>query len=108
MVFAHTQAVPGPELTRALASEAARRGIELPTTFATPDAAGWATGYARVARDVPGLAERDLEAARTTVKPRELESGSPALGLTSETGHLGAYRCCHWRGCTGRFPISRA
>jgi len=68
VVIAHTQAVRGPELARALASEAARRGIELPSTFATPDAAGWVSGYARVARDAPGLAERDLEAARAKVK----------------------------------------
>lgn len=68
VVIAHTQTVPSPELTMALASEAARRGIELPTTFATPDAAGWATGYTRVTRDIPGLAVRDLESARATVK----------------------------------------
>lgn len=67
-MIAHTQAVPASELTRALESEAGRRGIELPTTFTTPDAAGWASGYARVARDVPGLDERDLEVARVTVK----------------------------------------
>jgi len=68
VVIAHTQAVPASELTQALASEAARRGIQLPTMFTTPDAAGWVAGYARVARDVPGLDERDLAAARTTVK----------------------------------------
>lgn len=78
VVIAHTQAVRGPELARALASEAARRGIELPTTFRTPDAAGWVSGYARVARDVPGLAEHDLEAALSTVK-RFLD---PILGGT--------------------------
>lgn len=68
VVIAHTQAVPASELTRALGSEARRRDIELPTTFTTPDAAGWVAGYARVARDVPGLDERDLEVARVTVK----------------------------------------
>lgn len=78
VVIAHTQAVRGPELARALASEAARRGIELPTTFRTPEASGWVSGYARVARDVPGLAEHDLEAALSTVK-RFLD---PILGGT--------------------------
>jgi len=31
-------------------------------------AAGWRAGYARVARDVPGLPERDLEAVLATVR----------------------------------------
>lgn len=68
VVISHTHGVRARALARALASEAARRGIELPTTFRTPDGPGWLSGYARVARDVPGLAERDLEAASCMVK----------------------------------------
>lgn len=67
-VIAHTQSVDAAALRTALTSESGRRGIELPTAFSAPDAAGWRTGYARVAKDVPGLAERDLEAATVTVK----------------------------------------
>jgi hypothetical protein len=70
-----------------LASESSRRGIELPTTFGAPDAAGWRTGYARVPKDVPGLAERDLEAALTTLK-RFLD---PVLGGTA-TGRWWPHR----------------
>jgi hypothetical protein len=68
VVIAHTQSVDGSALRRALASESTRRGIELPTRFSAPDVAGWRAGYARVARDVPGLVERDLESATAAVK----------------------------------------
>ncbi len=78
-VMAHTQSVDAAALQKALASESSRRGIELPTTISAPDAAGWRTGYARVAKDVPGLAERDLDAALGTVK-RFLD---PVLGGTA-------------------------
>ena len=68
VVIARTQSVDGSAQQNALASESSRRGIELPTTFSAPNAAGWRAGYARVVRDVPGLAERDLDAASATVK----------------------------------------
>ena len=67
-VIAHTQHVNEEALRTALASESSRRGIEPPTALTAPDAAGGRTGYARVAKDVPGLAERDLDAAMITVK----------------------------------------
>lgn len=67
-VIAHTQSVDVAALRTALSSESSRRGIELPATFSAPDARGWLTGYARVAKDVPGLAEHDLETATVTVK----------------------------------------
>jgi hypothetical protein len=86
-VMAHTQSVAAAGLRAALASESSRRGIELPTTLGAPDAAGWRTGYARVAKDVPGLAERDLEAALTTLK-RFLD---PVLGGTA-TGRWWPHR----------------
>jgi hypothetical protein len=66
VVIAHTQPVVAGPLRRALTSEARRRGLSLPTRLATPGAPGWRTGYARVARDVPGLGERDLDAAMAT------------------------------------------
>lgn len=78
-VIARTQSVGAAAVRTALTSESSRRGIELPTAFSAPDAPGWRTGYARVARDVPGLAERDLEAALATVK-RFLD---PVLGETA-------------------------
>ena len=66
-LIAHTQPVAARQLRRALTSEARRRGLELPTALPTPDAPGWRAGYARVARNVPGLPERDLDAAVATV-----------------------------------------
>jgi hypothetical protein len=78
-VIAHTQPVDAAALRTALASESGRRGIELPTALSAPAAPGWRTGYARVARDVPGLAELDFETALVTVK-RFLD---PILGETA-------------------------
>jgi Nucleotidyl transferase AbiEii toxin, Type IV TA system len=78
-VIAHTQSLDVAALRTALTSESRRRGLQLPTALAAPDAAGWRTGYARVAKDVPGLAERDLDAALVTVK-RFLD---PVLGATA-------------------------
>lgn len=67
-LIAHTQSIAVDELRRALASEVRRRGLELPEGLPSPEAAGWRAGYARVARGVPGLPERDLDAALTTVR----------------------------------------
>lgn len=67
-LIAHTLSVAADELRRAIDSEVRRRGIELPEVLAAPQASGWRTGYARVARDVPGLPERDLDAALATVR----------------------------------------
>lgn len=78
-VIAHTQPVDAASLRTALASESGRRGIELPMALSAPAASGWRTGYSRVARDVPGLAERDFEAGLATVK-RFLD---PILGGTA-------------------------
>jgi hypothetical protein len=78
-VIAHTQPVHAAALRTALTSESGRRGIELPTALGSPAAPGWRTGYARVAKDVPDLAERDFEAALVTVK-RFLD---PILGATA-------------------------
>jgi hypothetical protein len=52
----------------ALASECGRRGLKLPIVFDVPDRAAWTRGYVTAARDVPGLAEKDVEAALTTAK----------------------------------------
>ncbi|MBA3877852.1 MAG: hypothetical protein C0498_13185 [Anaerolinea sp.] len=67
-LIAHTQRVAAEPLERALASEAQRRNLNLPAILPTPDAPGWRAGYARVARDVPGLLERDLDSAVATVR----------------------------------------
>ncbi len=66
VVIAHTQSPDGVRLRRALTAEATRRGISLPHALSAPPAPGWAAGYARVARDVPGLAERTLDSAMVT------------------------------------------
>jgi hypothetical protein len=78
-VIAHTQQVDASALWTALASESNRRGVELPASFSVPSAPGWRAGYARVAKDAPGLTERDVEAATATVK-RFLD---PVLGKTA-------------------------
>ncbi|MEO5919210.1 MAG: nucleotidyl transferase AbiEii/AbiGii toxin family protein [Candidatus Limnocylindrales bacterium] len=79
-LIAHTQSIAGDELRRALASEVRRRGLEAPNALPSPGAVGWRAGYARVAKDVPGLPERDLEAALATVRRfvDPVLGGSPA------------------------------
>ncbi len=67
-VIAHAEVVAAEDLRVALASEANRRGLSLPATLPTPTIGAWRSGYARVARDVPSLAERDLEVALSTVR----------------------------------------
>ncbi len=65
--FAHTATVKAAALTVALESETRRRRLELPDRLSTPTDPGWPAGYARVARDAPGLEERTLDAAMATV-----------------------------------------
>ncbi len=66
-IFAHTARVDAKALTIALSSEATRRGLMLPDRLAAPQEPGWPAGYWRIARDAPGLVERDLSAAIDTV-----------------------------------------
>lgn len=66
-IFAHTITVGVDELGEALASEARRRGLSLPTRLAAPAGRDWPSGYARVAREAPQLRERDLTSAVETV-----------------------------------------
>jgi hypothetical protein len=67
-IFAHKVSVDAKELRRALASEVARRGLLLPETLPNPQGPGWLTGYARLAREVPNLEEKELNAALDTVR----------------------------------------
>lgn len=65
-------------LTRALRSEANRRGLHLPDRLTIPDLT-WSPGYARVARDNPRLADRDIgQALRTAAALVD-----PALTMTA-------------------------
>ena len=66
-VFAHRTAVGAEELTRAIAAEARRRSLTLPDRLAAPEGRDWPAGYAKVAREVPDLRERDLASALATV-----------------------------------------
>lgn len=66
VVFAHTTTVDANALTTALSFEFRRRHLALPDRLVVPGDAGWRPGYARVARDAPGLKERDLDAALGT------------------------------------------
>jgi hypothetical protein len=67
-IFAHRLRIDAYSAWFALASEAQRRSLVLPEVLPTPTAPGWRAGYARVARDVPSLPERDLDAALSTVR----------------------------------------
>lgn len=67
-LIAHTQTIAADGLRRALESEVRRRELQLPPGLPSPEADGWRAGYARVARDVPGLPERDLDGALATVR----------------------------------------
>lgn len=60
--FARTATLGVDALTRALGSEATRRGLELPTKLSIPDPS-WRPGYAQVARDNPRLVDRNLAQA---------------------------------------------
>jgi hypothetical protein len=60
--FARTAFPKADALTRALRSEATRRGLELPTQLSIPGPS-WGPGYAQVARDNPRLVDRDLAQA---------------------------------------------
>jgi Nucleotidyl transferase AbiEii toxin, Type IV TA system len=63
--FARTAVVEAHLLIRALRGEASRRALTLPDKLTAPDAA-WGPGYARVARENPRLADRDLPQALAT------------------------------------------
>lgn len=65
--FAYMATVKAAALMAALKSEAGRRGLELPDRFQEPTGSGWRSGYARVARDAPGLEEKELDAAMVVV-----------------------------------------
>jgi hypothetical protein len=67
-VIAHREVIAAADLRIALTSEVNRRGLSLPATLPIPATGSWRSGYARVARDVPDLAERDLDAALSTVR----------------------------------------
>jgi hypothetical protein len=76
--FARTTVVDAHALTRALRSEANRRGLQLPDRLTIPDPT-WGPGYARVARDNPRLADRDItQAFQTTAALLD-----PALAMTA-------------------------
>ncbi len=66
--FAHVASIDASGLSAALTSEAGRRQLALPHHLEVPSDSGWAAGYARVARDAPGLEERDLDTALRSVR----------------------------------------
>jgi hypothetical protein len=65
-IGAHTATVDAQSLATALHREALRRSLALPDRLTRPHGLGWPAGYARIARETPQLAERDLEAALVT------------------------------------------
>lgn len=104
-IFARTTVVDARALTRALSSEADRRGLQLPDKLAIPDPT-WGPGYARVARDNPRLADRDIDHALRTAAADLLEvlrriadaivgrgRGKPVAVLVAESGPIPPVRC---------------
>jgi len=67
VVIARRESVDAVAAVAALRQQADRRGIGLPDKLRPPQDAGWAAGYARVAKDIPDIAERDLGSAADTV-----------------------------------------
>lgn len=68
ILFAHTAFVEARLLRAAVEREARRRGLTLPGSLQAPQGPGWASGYARIARDVPLVEERDLVSALRTLQ----------------------------------------
>lgn len=66
VVIARREVLEADALMVATRVQADRRRLDLPRVFRPPDAPGWRTGYARVARDVPRLEEKELDAAIAT------------------------------------------
>jgi hypothetical protein len=79
-VFARTEQPHAAAVRRALDSESARRALQLPQSLPAPAGAGWTTGYARAARDVPQLAPGDLGTAIHLVR----EFLDPVLNGTAQ------------------------
>ena len=67
-VLARATTVGAEDLQVALASEAGRRGLQLPRAFPKPNAPGWRAGYARVVARAAWPVEKDLDAAWDTVR----------------------------------------
>jgi len=67
-MFARTTTFHAEALMRAVRSEAARRGLVLPHQLKVPSTSDWPAGYAREARALPALVDRDLQAAVDTAK----------------------------------------
>lgn len=85
--FARTATVNAHALTRALRSEATRRGLELPHKLTVPDPS-WGPGYAQVARDNPRLADRDLaQALKTAAALIDPALTMTAAGTWDPVGH---------------------
>jgi predicted nucleotidyltransferase component of viral defense system len=68
VVIARREVVEAEAVMVALRAQAERRHLDLPDELRPPDDPGWRAGYLRVARDVPGLEEKDLGAAVQTAK----------------------------------------
>ena len=67
VVIARRETMDAEAIALALRLQSDRRGLELPTTLRPPRDAGWPAGYARIARDVPDLADKDIRSAIATV-----------------------------------------
>lgn len=64
-----TQLTPeDQDLVDAIASEAARRGLRLPSRFVVPNAPAWRTGWRQLSRSCPQLRQQTFDGALTQVQ----------------------------------------
>jgi hypothetical protein len=68
VLIAHHDPVQSDELTRAFESARLHRGLPAVAELVVPEQSLWQAGYAVIANDVPGLAERSLEKALPLAK----------------------------------------
>jgi len=65
--LARTVTMNAERLAVALRSEASRRGLALPNRMTAPTGSSWPSGYTRVARGLPAVVDRTVDAAANTV-----------------------------------------
>jgi len=63
VVIAHRETLEAAALRRALRAQSDRRRMGVPNELTVPDNGEWRAGYVRVARDVPGIDEKDYDSA---------------------------------------------
>lgn len=68
ILIAHREEVEAQPVEAALRAQAERRRLEVPFDFRPPDDPRWRAGYARIAKDVANLEEKEFDAAVETAR----------------------------------------